>query len=109
MDAEIRRSVVPAEFRRSFMEALCCDCHATTRTKYHIIGLKCGKCGSYNTVPAGPLERRPHSGQSRAGVLCVGGCVFVDTCVLICTCHCVANGGDKFAGRDYSQVGMIRV
>ena len=57
MDAEIRRSVVPMEFRNSFIEVLCCDCHEKTRTKYHIVGLKCQECGSYNTVPAGPLER----------------------------------------------------
>ncbi|KAF0305409.1 RING finger and CHY zinc finger domain-containing protein 1 [Amphibalanus amphitrite] len=63
MDKAIRHSIVPAEYRHTYINVLCCDCHSTGPTKYHIIGLKCRECGSYNTSPAGPLERRDSKGE----------------------------------------------
>lgn len=34
----------------------CRDCHKETAAVFHIIGLKCGGCGSYNTVRCGNEE-----------------------------------------------------
>jgi hypothetical protein len=49
MDAEIARSPMPEEYRNKQEAVLCNDCHATSSTAFHVLGLKCISCGSYNT------------------------------------------------------------
>jgi len=49
LDEQIAKSPpLPAEFTNN-VHILCRDCHQITEVKFHFIGLKCGKCGSYNT------------------------------------------------------------
>lgn len=50
MDEEIALQPMPREFQNLFVHALCNDCSAKTKTKYHFIGIKCGGCGGYNTA-----------------------------------------------------------
>jgi len=49
MDADIARSIMPEEYRDQSVAVLCNDCHATGTTAFHVLGLKCLACGSYNT------------------------------------------------------------
>lgn len=49
MDQEIVSTPMPEEYRNVQLYILCKDCHKESKVLYHIIGLKCGQCGSYNT------------------------------------------------------------
>lgn len=40
---------MPAEYRNIKVRILCNDCHAKTKTNFHVLGLKCGSCLGYNT------------------------------------------------------------
>uniref|UniRef100_A0A8D9ED85 RING finger and CHY zinc finger domain-containing protein 1 n=1 Tax=Cacopsylla melanoneura TaxID=428564 RepID=A0A8D9ED85_9HEMI len=49
MDEEIASTPMPEEYRTVSLCVLCKDCHKESKVLYHIIGLKCEHCGSYNT------------------------------------------------------------
>lgn len=49
IDLEIENTEMPDEYKDLMVEILCNDCHNKDSVKFHIIGLKCGSCGSYNT------------------------------------------------------------
>lgn len=49
---------MPREYADLYREILCRDCNKTTTTLFHIVGMKCGECGSYNTSLEGPFLRR---------------------------------------------------
>ncbi|CAL4073138.1 unnamed protein product, partial [Meganyctiphanes norvegica] len=50
LDQEIERTPMPTAYAKLFCNALCKDCHKEELTEFHILGLKCHSCGSYNTV-----------------------------------------------------------
>ncbi|XP_015776266.1 PREDICTED: RING finger and CHY zinc finger domain-containing protein 1-like [Acropora digitifera] len=54
------------------LQILCRDCHKESRVRFHVVGLKCMECGSYNTsregeegvpVAAVPLPQAAHAPQ----------------------------------------------
>jgi len=49
LDSKIAQSPMPEEYRNKQVSVLCNDCHATNSTAFHVLGLKCIPCGSYNT------------------------------------------------------------
>lgn len=49
LDAEIEANVMPDEYRDKKVWILCNDCHASSEVLFHIFGLKCDTCKSYNT------------------------------------------------------------
>ena len=49
IDNEINATLMPIEYDNLFFKILCNDCHADSDVKFHIVGLKCQNCGSYNT------------------------------------------------------------
>lgn len=49
LDEEIEAIEMPEEYRDMMIDILCNDCHEKSNVKFHIIGLKCGECGGYNT------------------------------------------------------------
>lgn len=49
MDDEIRAVVMPDELKDKKVWVLCRDCHQKSETPFHVLGLKCCHCGSYNT------------------------------------------------------------
>lgn len=53
LDEEVARTPLPEELRRR-VACTCNDCAARTDVDYHVVGLKCGACGSYNTREVGP-------------------------------------------------------
>lgn len=50
VDEEIRCEVLPPELANKRVPILCQDCHLKSRTDFHLAGLKCETCGSYNTA-----------------------------------------------------------
>lgn len=48
LDNEIELTPMPEELRTD-VQILCNDCSKESDTKFHIVGLKCLDCGSYNT------------------------------------------------------------
>ena len=53
MDEVVAQTPMPLEYRTWAVEVLCNDCHETSSTLFHVVGLKCGNCGGYNTRRAG--------------------------------------------------------
>lgn len=42
-------TAMPEEYRNMVVSVLCNDCHARSEVRFHVVGHKCGSCGSYNT------------------------------------------------------------
>ncbi|XP_011873600.1 PREDICTED: RING finger and CHY zinc finger domain-containing protein 1 [Vollenhovia emeryi] len=49
LDAEVSLTPMPEEYNDCKTDILCKDCHEECTVKFHIVGLKCLNCGSYNT------------------------------------------------------------
>ncbi|XP_046849600.1 RING finger and CHY zinc finger domain-containing protein 1-like [Xenia sp. Carnegie-2017] len=49
LDSTIALTPMPPEYANIDVRILCRDCHKHSTTKFHIVALKCGECGSYNT------------------------------------------------------------
>jgi len=49
-DNEIQMTPMPQEYKDYEAEILCKDCQKYSLVPYHVIGLKCSSCGSYNTT-----------------------------------------------------------
>ncbi|XP_011156211.1 RING finger and CHY zinc finger domain-containing protein 1 isoform X2 [Solenopsis invicta] len=49
LDAEVSLTPMPEEYTDCKTDILCKDCHEESTVKFHIVGLKCLNCGSYNT------------------------------------------------------------
>nr|CAD7456763.1 unnamed protein product [Timema tahoe] len=49
MDHEVSMTPMPPEYKDFKAEILCKDCHEECIVKFHVVGLKCKNCGSYNT------------------------------------------------------------
>ena len=50
--------MVYREYAGLYREILCKDCNKTSTATFHIVGMKCSRCGSYNTtLDKGPLLR----------------------------------------------------
>jgi len=59
-DKEISETPMPEEYHDLYANIQCRDCNKPSLTSFHILGLKCVDCGSYNTVrDKGPLVRQP--------------------------------------------------
>jgi len=50
IDEEVQYEVLPPELADKVVFITCQDCHLKSQTKYHLAGLKCETCGSYNTA-----------------------------------------------------------
>ena len=58
-DKEISETPMPEEYQDLYANIQCRDCLKTSLTIFHILGLKCGECGGFNTVrDKGPLVRQ---------------------------------------------------
>ncbi|XP_025836321.1 RING finger and CHY zinc finger domain-containing protein 1 isoform X2 [Agrilus planipennis] len=62
LDNEVARTPMPAEYSICKVDILCKDCHKESTIKFHVVGLKCSFCGSYNTCrsegPSPPVTGR---------------------------------------------------
>lgn len=55
IDQEIAQSPMPTEYRNTTVRIICNDCQAHGTASFHVLGMKCGSCGSYNTAQDGGL------------------------------------------------------
>jgi hypothetical protein len=56
LDREVAQTPMPREYARLHRHILCKDCNSPSTALFHIVGMKCAGCGSYNTaVDKGPL------------------------------------------------------
>lgn len=49
LDREISSTPMPDEYADSMVWRLCRDCNQISHVKFHVIGMKCQHCNSYNT------------------------------------------------------------
>ncbi|XP_059099255.1 RING finger and CHY zinc finger domain-containing protein 1-like [Tigriopus californicus] len=57
-DQQIDETPLPAVYQSLFALSYCRDCLKTSRSSFHILGIKCSHCSGYNTVrEKGPLLR----------------------------------------------------
>jgi RING finger/CHY zinc finger protein 1 len=63
MDEMVRQTPMPEEYRAWQVEILCADCQETSTCVFHVVGLKCGGCGGYNTARTGS-EPPPQAGAA---------------------------------------------
>ncbi|XP_066015075.1 RING finger and CHY zinc finger domain-containing protein 1-like isoform X2 [Pocillopora verrucosa] len=70
LDLEISQTPMPEEYREFYVLVLCRDCNKKSKVKFHVLGLKCMECGSYNTSREGeegvPVVPRPAIGDPAA-------------------------------------------
>ncbi|KAJ8305531.1 hypothetical protein KUTeg_016076 [Tegillarca granosa] len=57
LDEEIATTPMPDEYKDFKVQILCRDCHKESRVVFHVIGLKCQDCGSYNTARTAEPEK----------------------------------------------------
>ncbi|XP_014816382.1 PREDICTED: RING finger and CHY zinc finger domain-containing protein 1 [Calidris pugnax] len=50
MDEEVALTPMPTEFQNVTVKILCNDCNARSTVQFHLLGMKCKNCESYNTV-----------------------------------------------------------
>lgn len=59
INQELEETPMPLAYRHLYRNILCNDCNKTGKTKFHVVGMKCIHCGSFNTVMGeGPMVRR---------------------------------------------------
>ena len=52
-------NTVSREYADLYRKIFCRDCNQSSTSSFHLVGMKCGQCGSYNTgLDGGPLLRR---------------------------------------------------
>jgi RING finger/CHY zinc finger protein 1 len=49
-DRAVAETPMPQEYRETQVEILCNDCGSRSQCMFHIVGMKCTSCGSYNTT-----------------------------------------------------------
>jgi len=56
IDREVAATPMPRVYSGLYRQILCKDCNTPSTVIFHIVGMKCDKCGSYNTtLDKGPL------------------------------------------------------
>merc|ERR1719369_847616 len=56
IDREVAATPMPRVYAGLYRNILCKDCNNPSTVVFHIVGMKCEKCGSYNTtLDKGPL------------------------------------------------------
>ncbi|KAF0308457.1 RING finger and CHY zinc finger domain-containing protein 1 [Amphibalanus amphitrite] len=64
LDKAVQQTAMPSQYRHLLASVLCRDCQATSVAPFHVVGLKCAQCGSYNTARSGgPMYRRGNGGE----------------------------------------------
>ncbi|KAF7265374.1 ring finger and CHY zinc finger domain containing 1 [Rhynchophorus ferrugineus] len=57
LDQQVDNTPMPPEYKDYIVHILCKDCHKECTVQFHVVGFKCGHCGSYNTCRIkGPIN-----------------------------------------------------
>ncbi|XP_030647234.1 RING finger and CHY zinc finger domain-containing protein 1 isoform X2 [Chanos chanos] len=63
-DEEIAQSPMPSEYQDATVKIICNDCQARATVPFHVLGMKCISCGSYNTAQnSGLIQSLPPDDQ----------------------------------------------
>uniref|UniRef100_A0A8C2H882 Ring finger and CHY zinc finger domain containing 1 n=1 Tax=Cyprinus carpio TaxID=7962 RepID=A0A8C2H882_CYPCA len=60
-DKEIAQTPMPSEYQDTTVKIICNDCQTRCTVSFHVLGMKCSSCGSYNTAQDGGLIAAPPS------------------------------------------------
>uniref|UniRef100_A0A4W5R108 Ring finger and CHY zinc finger domain containing 1 n=1 Tax=Hucho hucho TaxID=62062 RepID=A0A4W5R108_9TELE len=55
MDKDMAQSPMPTEYQDATVKIICNDCQTHCTVPFHVLGMKCSGCGSYNTAQDGGL------------------------------------------------------
>ncbi|KAM9087210.1 RING finger and CHY zinc finger domain-containing protein 1 isoform 1-T1 [Megaptera novaeangliae] len=53
LDDEVAHTPMPSEYQNMTVDILCNDCNGKSTVQFHILGMKCNICESYNTAQSG--------------------------------------------------------
>ncbi|XP_032488334.1 RING finger and CHY zinc finger domain-containing protein 1 isoform X4 [Phocoena sinus] len=53
LDDEVAQTPMPSEYQNMTVDILCHDCNGKSTVQFHILGMKCNFCESYNTAQSG--------------------------------------------------------
>uniref|UniRef100_A0A8B9SLH1 Ring finger and CHY zinc finger domain containing 1 n=1 Tax=Anas platyrhynchos TaxID=8839 RepID=A0A8B9SLH1_ANAPL len=57
LDDEVAQTPMPTEYQNMMVEILCNDCNARSTVQFHLLGMKCTNCESYNTAQDGKCKQ----------------------------------------------------
>lgn len=66
MDMQIAAMPMPSDYADFRLIVLCNECHHESTVPFHILGAKCGSCGSYNTKRIGQSGTLPEGSDEAA-------------------------------------------
>ncbi|KPP60845.1 RING finger and CHY zinc finger domain-containing protein 1-like, partial [Scleropages formosus] len=66
MDKEISQTPMPSEYQGTTVKIMCNDCQSHSTVPFHVLGMKCSSCGSYNTSQDGGLIHLEQGQQQEA-------------------------------------------
>jgi RING finger/CHY zinc finger protein 1 len=70
MDEEIEETQMPVEYKDLYASIQCKDCFHCGVAAFHVVGMKCGGCGGYNTTrDKGPLVREDGPGPAAVALV----------------------------------------
>ncbi len=49
IDIEVEQTLMPDEYKDKKVDILCNDCNNKSNVNFHVVGMKCTHCGSYNS------------------------------------------------------------
>uniref|UniRef100_A0A8C5MXX3 RING finger and CHY zinc finger domain-containing protein 1 n=1 Tax=Leptobrachium leishanense TaxID=445787 RepID=A0A8C5MXX3_9ANUR len=59
LDDEVARTPMPLDYQNMMVEILCNDCSTRSTAPFHVLGMKCESCNSYNTTQEGRTQSHP--------------------------------------------------
>jgi RING finger/CHY zinc finger protein 1 len=72
VDEEVAATPMPPEYAAWVVSTLCNDCGGRGSARFHVLGHKCGACGSYNTRRLG-IDRGEAAGLGGGAGAAAGG------------------------------------
>ncbi|XP_038129566.1 RING finger and CHY zinc finger domain-containing protein 1 [Cyprinodon tularosa] len=63
IDKEIAQTPMPTEYQGATVKVICNDCQTHCTVAFHVLGMKCAECGSYNTAQDGGLIQQQQEPQ----------------------------------------------
>jgi len=71
IDEAVANTQMPEIYRTYHVSILCRDCHEESKVVFHVLGLKCGSCGGYNTTRIGGDDPLPEDASDHLELLTV--------------------------------------
>ncbi|TWW60723.1 Zinc finger domain-containing protein 1 [Takifugu flavidus] len=65
IDQEIAQSPMPPEYQGATVKIMCNDCQTHCTVPFHVLGMKCSSCRSYNTAQDGGLMQQQQQQQQQ--------------------------------------------